>query len=140
MIVATLDTNVLASGFLSPLASPGQIIDACEQGAFELALSGHILNELEHTWQSEYFVRRLSADQLGRARSLLRRRARMVDLSVTVSGVATHPEDDRVLATAVSAWADYLVTGDRKLQALGAYEGVRIVSPREFVDILGTPA
>jgi hypothetical protein len=31
---------------------------------------------------------------------------------------------------------DYLVTGDEQLQRLGRYESVRIVSPREFPDIL----
>jgi predicted nucleic acid-binding protein len=33
---------------------------------------------------------------------------------------------------AVSGQADYLVTGDKKLQALGAYRGVAIVSPAIF--------
>jgi predicted nucleic acid-binding protein len=55
---------------------------------------------------------------------------------VTVTGVATHPEDDLVLAAAVSAGADYLVTGDRKLQALDTFEGVRILSPRQFLDMI----
>jgi predicted nucleic acid-binding protein len=41
-----------------------------------------------------------------------------------------------VLAAAVSANSDYLVTGNRKLQALGMYEGVRILSPRQFLDVL----
>jgi predicted nucleic acid-binding protein len=48
--------------------------------------------------------------------------------------VATHPEDDLVLATAISAKAEYLVSGDTKLQRLGTYEGVKIVSPREFLE------
>ena len=50
--------------------------------------------------------------------------------------IATHPEDDLVLATAVSAQADYLVTGDRQLLALGTYQGVRNVRAREFIDTL----
>ena len=53
-----------------------------------------------------------------------------------MSGVATHPEDDLVLATAVSAQADYLVTRDRQLLKLGSYQGVAIVSPTEFLDEL----
>jgi predicted nucleic acid-binding protein len=51
-----------------------------------------------------------------------------------VHGVATHSEDDLILATAVSAEADYLVMGDRKLQDLVTYEGVTIASPRQFLD------
>jgi uncharacterized protein len=38
----------------------------------------------------------------------------------------------------VAAKADYLVTGDRAhLLPLGEYRGVRIVSPRGFLEILG---
>ena len=53
-----------------------------------------------------------------------------------VRGVATHPEDDLVLATAVSGQVDYLVTGDRQILRLGMYEGVTIISPAAFLDIL----
>jgi predicted nucleic acid-binding protein len=41
-----------------------------------------------------------------------------------------------ILATAVSARADYLVTGDRQLLALGEYQGVQMVTPRDFLAIL----
>ena len=54
--------------------------------------------------------------------------------------LATHPEDDLVLAAAVSARSDYLVTGDKKLQDLRSYQGVTIVTPREFLTILESQA
>lgn len=60
----------------------------------------------------------------------------MVSNTVKVEHVASYPEDDLVLATAVSAKADYLVIGDGALQQLGVYEGVTILSPRAFLDIL----
>jgi predicted nucleic acid-binding protein len=60
----------------------------------------------------------------------------LVPITAEVRGVATRPEDDLTLATAVSAEADYLVTGDRQLLALADYEGVQIISPREFLTIL----
>jgi hypothetical protein len=44
--------------------------------------------------------------------------------------VATHPEDDLILATALSGAADYLITGDSKLQKLGTFQSVTILSPR----------
>jgi predicted nucleic acid-binding protein len=50
--------------------------------------------------------------------------------------VTTHPEDDLVLAVAASARVDYLVTGDKPLQRLGAYQSVRVISPRAFLDLL----
>jgi predicted nucleic acid-binding protein len=57
-----------------------------------------------------------------------------------VRGVATHPEDDVVLATGVSAGADFLVTGDRKLLQLGTYRGVRITTCTSFLEALADAA
>ena len=54
-------------------------------------------------------------------------------VTARVSGIATHPEDDVILATAESAQAHYLVTGERKLQRLGAYKEVKILSPSAFL-------
>lgn len=44
-----------------------------------------------------------------------------------------------MLATALSGQAAYLVTGDAQLQRLEAYEGITILSPREFLDVLTNP-
>ncbi len=57
-------------------------------------------------------------------------------ISVSVINVATHPEDDLVLAIAVSAVADYLVTGRRGLQAVGRYRAVTILSPGAVLTLL----
>lgn len=68
--------------------------------------------------------------------ALLRSAAIVTALTVEVTGVATHPEDDLILATAVAGAAAYLVTGDRRLRAVGAFQGVAILSPREFLERL----
>jgi predicted nucleic acid-binding protein len=68
--------------------------------------------------------------------ALLRAEARVVPLSSVVRGVATHPEDDLILATATSGAADYLITGDSKLQQLGTFRSVTILSPRAFLERL----
>jgi predicted nucleic acid-binding protein len=44
------------------------------------------------------------------------------------------PDDDLIVATAVVAMADRLVTGDNDLLILGEHHGVRIVTPRQFLD------
>ncbi len=47
------------------------------------------------------------------------------------------PKDYPIIATAVAAKADYLVTGDRAhLLPIRAHQGIRIISPREFLDVL----
>ena len=82
----------------------------------------------------------ITAADLQVVQDLLANEAVHMALTITVHGIATHPEDDLILSTAVSAQADYLVTGDRDLQALGSFRGVTIVSPRQFLAILQAPA
>ena len=51
------------------------------------------------------------------------------------SPVCRDPDDDLVLGTALAGGADYIVTGDKDLLVLQAYSGIKIVSPREFLDL-----
>lgn len=50
--------------------------------------------------------------------------------------VQADPEDDRVLEFASEGKADAVVTGDRRLLALKEYEGMAIVSPKDFLERL----
>jgi predicted nucleic acid-binding protein len=67
---------------------------------------------------------------------LLRTETDVTPITVQVTGVASHPEDDLVLAAAVSAGADYLVTGDKQLLSLGRYQELGICSPPTFLELL----
>lgn len=136
MIVAVLDTNVLVSAFPAHGTVPAMLIDAWRQGVFHLVISEHILEELAEAWKDPYWQARFSSTDSTAAIALLRSDAIMTALTVAVAGVATHPEDDLILATAVAGAATYLVTGDRKLRAVGTFQSVTILSPRAFLDRL----
>jgi putative PIN family toxin of toxin-antitoxin system len=131
-----LDTNILAPGAVSATGTVSRIIDAWRSGQFRVIVSSPILDELQRTFQKPYFRRYRTDEQSSRFIRLLQRRAAVSQVTVSVQGIATHPEDDRILATAVSAKADHLVTGDTKLQRLGTYQAVTILSPRRFLEIL----
>lgn len=58
-----------------------------------------------------------------------------------VDEVSGDPADDAILASAVEAAADVLVTGDRKhLLPLGEHGGVRIMTPQALLSELGGAA
>jgi putative PIN family toxin of toxin-antitoxin system len=48
--------------------------------------------------------------------------------------VCRDPDDDEVLATALAARANVILTGDNDLLVLKTHEGIRILSPRQFVE------
>jgi putative PIN family toxin of toxin-antitoxin system len=119
-----------------PESATSPLIRAWRTEQFELVLSEHIVDEVQHTLAGPYFSRFLTATDQELAIAAFRRFATIVPITAVVEGVATHPEDDLVLATAVSGQVDYLVTLDQQLLRLGTYQGVRIVSTREFLIIL----
>ncbi len=142
MITATFNTNVtnvLASGLAGlsvPTSTPGRLLRAALDRRLTLVPLHFILDELERTLRKPYFAQRHSSAETRGLVAALARNATVVRISVRVREVATHPEDDRVLATARSGGAGYLVTGDKHLLALGAFHCVEIVSPAQFLGSL----
>jgi putative PIN family toxin of toxin-antitoxin system len=142
VIRAVLDTNVLASGFVefaTAERAPARLLRLWREQRFALVVSAEIQTELLRSFADPYFRRQLTLEQIHAAQLLLQEEAIWTPVTAPVSGVATHPEDDHIVAAAVTAQAEYLVTGDKKLQQLGAYQGIRVVSPRTFLDLLQVP-
>lgn len=138
MIRAVLDTNTLVSGTLAPHGSAHRLLRAGLAGQFTLVTSAVIIEEVCRTLCRPRITRkyRIGETEVHQLRTLLEEETAVTPLTIPVHGVATHPEDDLILATALSAQAGYLVTGDHQLQKLGEYHGVRILSPRAFLDLL----
>jgi uncharacterized protein len=139
VIVAVLDTNVLAAGILGIArwqSTPGELLRRWQQSAFQLVISEPIIAELVRTLATPYFTSRLNALDSEVALAMLRERSLRQSLTVQVSGVAAHTHDDAIIATALSAQAPYLVTGDRQLLALKSYRGTEFLNPRQFLAVL----
>ncbi|MDQ2653587.1 MAG: putative toxin-antitoxin system toxin component, PIN family [Chloroflexota bacterium] len=136
MTRVTLDANVLAPAVLNRRSASGRIVRACFAGVSDLVLSEHMLTELANTLDSRYFRERLSEAEIGQFLTKLRVVALVVPIQIEVHGVATHPEDDKVLATALSGRSDYLCTHDRQLLKLGSFHDIAIITPSRLLHVL----
>lgn len=139
MILAVLDTNVLASGFVGLNKSdslPGAVRRRWRNNVFMLVSSEPILSELARAFQNPYFTRIFSASEVEAVFAGLRTEAIIQPITAHVAGIAAHPQDDVILATALSAGANYLVTGVRELLERISYRGLQLVTPRQFLHVL----
>lgn len=68
--------------------------------------------------------------------ALLWTQAELTEGSIAVTGVAPHQEDDKLVSCAVEGKAQFVVTGDKAFQTVGQLEGMRIISPRAFIEFL----
>ena len=135
-----LDTSVLISAFLTEGGTSHQVLRAARGGAFVLCLSREILEEARTSLREKVkTIRRYYTYSDERIEEHVADLAALAELTGTLPElrvVPLDPKDDMVVATAVAARADYLVSGDRHLLSLGQYEGIKIVTPREFLDRL----
>lgn len=111
-------------------------MDMWKREAFVVFLSPHILNKIIEAWTKPYFRVLLTSDEVVAIVEELASLAESVSPAQGIHGVAEDDEDDLVLATAVAAQADYLVTGDKYLLRIGSFRDISIVSPRDFLDIM----
>jgi putative PIN family toxin of toxin-antitoxin system len=140
MIRAVLDTNVLASGALGltgGVTPPALLLQQWRAGRFRLIMSDYIEKELRKALAQPYFTHRIRSEDRELFLILLTKVAEQVAIRRRVTGVATHPEDDPILATALSAHVDYLVTGDQRLRdRVPSFQDIPLVSPAAFLDVL----
>lgn len=137
MILAVLDTNALASGAVATGGTIGTLIDAwLVDNIYAVALSAPTWASLAAPRRSPFFTQRIALSDIAAYQTKILAAATIVPVTAPVPAVVRSRADNLVLATAESARAPYVVSGDRELQQLGRYRNVAILSPREFLDLL----
>jgi len=136
---AVLDTNLFVSAIISSQGKPAQILDAWRAGRFDLVMRGDIIEEVREVLGRPHLQRRhrWTGEEIDRFLDDLERLATITPGELAVRAIADDPDDNMYLACAVEGGADYIISGDRHLLQLGAFEGIEIVTPAQFWGILG---
>jgi hypothetical protein len=130
-----LDTNVLLGALISPHGPPDVIYRAWHAGRFELVTSAPQLDELRRVSRYPKLKAILPAHRIGAMVNNMQRAIVLEHLPPLPAGVdARDPNDAFLLAMALAAEVDYLVTGDRRAGLLqrGRIGRSRIVTPSVF--------
>ena len=130
---AVLDTNVVVSALLFK-TNLSKIIALWQRGAVIPVISKDTFQELQTVLAYPKFA--LTQDEI---RAILEGEIlpffEVVEAVEDVKGVCADPADDKFLACALSASADYLVSGDKALTELKQYKSVRIITPADFLKL-----
>jgi len=135
---AVIDTNVLLSGLLWH-GAPHALLTQVRDGALGLVSSPALLAELEEVIGRVKFDAILVRSATSRERSLaeLRQLAEVIEPPPLAVPVCRDPDDDAVLALALAAQADLIVSGDDDLLALKNYQRILpIVDPATALQLI----
>ena len=132
-----LDTNVLISAVLSPLGKPASCFDWVVRNA-TLLVSESLVDELQSRLRRPRIARRVTPERVSFVLSELARLAVFVEPTERIKA-CRDPDDEKLLEIAVFGDAGWIVTGDEDLLVLNPFQGVRIVTPSDFLDLNSVP-
>jgi putative PIN family toxin of toxin-antitoxin system len=124
-----LDTNVLVSGifFAGP---PARILTAWAEDQLDLLATIDILAEYRRV--GSRLRKKYPSVDVDPVLDLVIRESRIVE-PVSVKADACSDKDDlKFLACALAGNADCVVSGDRALLRASGYEGIEVMTPRDF--------
>ena len=128
------DTNIIVSGLLWR-GNPRRILDAARDGIIELYTSPVLLEELEDVLSREKFARRLAAANVTAQDLVLgySALATVIEAEPIEPVILVDPDDDAVLACALSAEVEVIASGDSDLLDLKEHKEIRILTATEFL-------
>jgi uncharacterized protein len=127
------DTNIVVSGLLWK-GNPRRVLDAAREGTIDLFTSAVLLTELEDVLNREKFAQRLASVGVSPHELVLgyAALASVIQPTSIEPVILADPDDDAVLACAVTAQAEIIVSGDNHLLGLSQYRDMPILTAAEL--------
>jgi putative PIN family toxin of toxin-antitoxin system len=136
VIKVVLDTNVIVSALLFTGKLSG-IVDLWKGGEIIPVLSNETFKELTKVFTYPKFS--LTENEI---RKLIKEEIvpyfELISTSRAVKNVCQDPDDDKFLSCALSASADFIVSGDKVLTEMKQYKNIKIISPHNLLQLFKT--
>jgi putative PIN family toxin of toxin-antitoxin system len=127
-----IDTNTIISRLLLPNSVPAEAVRYVLNNG-KLLISDSTLIELSKVILRDKFNKYVSLE----ARKLFIDGLRTIGLHINIEGtirICRDPKDNMFLELAVNGQADIIISGDQDLLVLKEIEGIKIISPKEFLE------
>jgi len=140
MVRVVLDANQFVSALLKPGSNPDAVIHLVRKDKVILLLSEAICGEILRVLTYPKIRNRLnrSEEYLAGFVERLRSAAVVTPGELSLAPLAADEDDTKYLVCALEGNADYIISGDRHLKDLKSFQGIRIVDPATFLEIMKT--
>lgn len=139
MFKAVVDTNHFVSSVITKDGPSAQLLQAWREHYYILIISSGIFEEIKRVLHyphinEKYHLSRQDIETLVR---LIEHEAIILPDSIQLDVIKEDPTDNKVLACAIEAEADYIVSGDAHLLSLRQYKNIPIITVQDFLKIIG---
>ncbi len=138
MIRVIIDTNVLISGtFWS--SSSFQILRLIDEKHLVLIVSQPILAEYDEVLHREEIMEKQAySEERAESSAKIVAHAHLVDPQLLFHIIKDDPDDDKFIDAAIEGKATYIISKDNHLLSIREFEGIKIVTPDEFMILFGS--
>lgn len=138
MLKVVLDANIFVSALINPHGKPAQILNYVFENKIRLFTSSSIIEELERVLSYSRLMKRhgLEKEELKEFISALLSIMSLVEERKTIEVIMDDPSDNKYLSCALNAKVDFIVSGNVHLLNLKEYEGIRITTPAQLLEIM----
>ena len=128
-MIVVFDTNVLIAAIITE-GICSKLLRRARSGEFSLISCPFILKELRLVLSKKF---RLSHEDIASAMEPISEAiGQVIEHGPKITDICRDADDDYIVACAVAAEADYLVTGDSDLLEIKNYQDIKFISPRDF--------
>lgn len=128
------DTNIYISA-LFWRGNPHRLIHLCYEGKAKLVVSRQIIEELERILLTDEKFK-MEREDVALNTEIILSNAELVEPNFTLNVIKEDPADDRILECAVEGEAEYLVSGNKHLLNVKEFQGIKILTAKQMLDIL----
>ena len=130
--VYVLDANIIVSAVLLPRSLTRKVFDkALAEG--DIVVSEAVVNELDEVLRRPRLNKYIHEEERIQFLMMLLRESRLVRVDRTVTD-CRDPKDNKYLELALESGADCILSGDKDLLVLHPYQGIPILTPRQFLE------
>ena len=134
MISVVLDTNILISA-MGWEGKPQKILSKCFENKFKLIISPEILEEIRDV----LFRKKFNFIDDNKKNEFILLLAELADVKTATHKVdiCRDKDDNKFIELALTAKVKYIVSGDNDLLSIKKFKGIKIISAREFLKVIG---
>jgi uncharacterized protein len=128
-MIAVFDTSVLIAAIITE-GICSKLLGRARAKEFCLILCPFIMAEIQRVLSKRF---RLPHEEIASAIEPISEAIdQIIEHNLKVTNICRDHDDDHVLACTLAVNAEYLVTGDSDLLEIKNFQGIKILTPREF--------
>jgi uncharacterized protein len=132
MLKVVFDTNVIVSAALYEESLPALLLSLGLEDKVRFFVSPALFNEYERVLKRPRF--KLGHKGIAALLEKILKKTMMVTPARELKILTIDKTDNRILECATKAKVDFVITGNKRHFPFEEFKGVKIVTPREFID------